>query len=98
MLRVSPRTVLNWIERDAIPYVALPQTGNSRRDYRIPLYGLLNSLSGNFDLATQLEALMGAEQAGVTKDDAALARSTVDAQQLRERAKARESRRRAYAN
>lgn len=56
MLRVSSRTVLNWIERDAIPYIALPTAG-SKREYRIPLLGLLNSLSGNYDLSTQLDAL-----------------------------------------
>lgn len=57
LLRVSPRTVLNWIGADAVPYVALPQTGARRREYRIPLYGLLRSLEGNYDLAEHLERI-----------------------------------------
>jgi excisionase family DNA binding protein len=57
VLRVSSRTVRNWIDNDSIPYVALPQSGGSRREFRIPLYGLLSSLSGNHDLAEQFEAL-----------------------------------------
>jgi excisionase family DNA binding protein len=56
MLRVSQRTVNNWIRNEAIPYVALPQNG-SKREYRIPLNGLLNSLSGTYDLASQLDAI-----------------------------------------
>lgn len=56
LLRVSSRTVLNWIEADAIPYIQLPSTG-TRRDYRIPVAGLLRSLSGNYDLAADLVAL-----------------------------------------
>jgi excisionase family DNA binding protein len=67
MLRVSPRTVLNWIERGAIPYIGLPPAGN-KREYRIPLHGLLNSLTGNYDLATQLEALGGEAAAGMRED------------------------------
>jgi excisionase family DNA binding protein len=72
LLRVSPRTVLKWIEHDAIPYVALPQIGESRRDYRIPLHGLLNSLSGNYSLADQLDAFAQASgKLGVTEAEAA---------------------------
>jgi hypothetical protein len=56
MLAVSAETVRNWIEKDAIPYIGLPQTG-SRREYRIPLQGLLSSLSGNYDLAADLRSL-----------------------------------------
>jgi hypothetical protein len=53
LLRVSSRTVLNWIENDAIPYVVLPQPEGSEapRQHRIPLYGLLSSLEGTYDLA-----------------------------------------------
>ena len=53
MLSVSPRTVLNWIRDDAIPYVELPSRGDQRHEYRIPLHGLLRSLSGNYDLAAE---------------------------------------------
>jgi excisionase family DNA binding protein len=67
LLRVSPRTVLNWIEREAIPYVALPPAGN-RREYRIPLHGLLNSLSGTYDLASQLDSLGRAAEVGVSEE------------------------------
>jgi hypothetical protein len=90
MLRVSPRTVLNWIERDAIPYVALPQVGGSRRDYRIPLYGLLSSLSGNYDLGSQLEALSDAEAKGVHAEDLHAAEGSVQpAVKPKKRARAR---------
>jgi excisionase family DNA binding protein len=57
LLRVSSRTVLNWIDNDAIPYLALPQSGNGRREYRIPLYGLVRSLEGNYDLGAHLEKI-----------------------------------------
>jgi excisionase family DNA binding protein len=53
LLRVSPRTVLNWIERDSVPYVALPHAGGRRREYRIPLHGLLRSVAANFDLSEE---------------------------------------------
>ena len=56
LLRVSSRTILNWIEADAIPYVQLPTAG-TRREYRIPVAALLRSLSGNYDLAADLAAL-----------------------------------------
>lgn len=52
-LHVSPRTVLNWIEQDRIPYITLPG-GSERTQYRIPLSGLVSSLSGTFDLAAAL--------------------------------------------
>lgn len=57
LLRVSGRTVLNWIERDAIPYVTLPQAGDARKQYRIPLYGLLSSLEGTYDLSRRVHEL-----------------------------------------
>jgi excisionase family DNA binding protein len=56
LLSVSPRTVLNWIRDDAIPFVELPSRGRERHEYRIPLHGLLRSLSGNYDLAAELRA------------------------------------------
>jgi excisionase family DNA binding protein len=51
LLRVSPRTVLNWIDQDLVPYVALPSRG--RREYRIPRRALLRALSANYDLAKE---------------------------------------------
>ena len=56
LLNVSPRTILNWIEKGSIPYVELPGAGD-RRDYRIPQIALLRSLSGNYDLVAELEQL-----------------------------------------
>lgn len=56
LLHVTPRTILNWIKRDAIPYVQLPPVGE-RREYRIPVAALLRSLAGNYDLARELERL-----------------------------------------
>ena len=50
LLQVSSRTILNWIGAETIPYVKLPSNGG-RSEYRIPLQGLLSSLSGNYDLA-----------------------------------------------
>jgi excisionase family DNA binding protein len=62
LLKVSPRTILNWIGADTIPYVQLPSTGD-RNEYRIPLQGLLSSLSGNYDLAGELRKLDAAASA-----------------------------------
>jgi excisionase family DNA binding protein len=56
LLSVSPRTVLNWIQDGAIPYVELPSRGGQRREYRIPLHGLLRSLAGNYDLAEEFRS------------------------------------------
>jgi excisionase family DNA binding protein len=53
LLNVSSGTVLNWIGADAIPYVRLPG-GTERAQYRIPLGGLISSLSGTFDFAAAL--------------------------------------------
>ncbi len=64
MLAVSGETVRNWIEKEAIPYLVLPQSG-SRREFRIPLQGLLSCLSGNYNLADDLARLeAAAESAG----------------------------------
>lgn len=67
LLRVTSRTIVNWIERGSIPYVELP-SGGSRREYRIPEAALLRSLSGNFDLAAELDRLEAAT-AEMTDDD-----------------------------
>ena len=55
MLRVSDGTIRNWIAADSIPYIQLPPVG-SRKQYRIPLQGLLSSLDGNYDLRGALQA------------------------------------------
>lgn len=52
LLNVSRRTVLNWIEADKVPYVKLPGG-----DYRIPLSGLLSSLSGTYRLDEEIRTL-----------------------------------------
>lgn len=52
LLNVSKRTILNWIENERIPYVRLPGG-----DYRIPLAGLLASLSGTYQLGEEIRAL-----------------------------------------
>jgi excisionase family DNA binding protein len=54
LLSVSTRTVHAWIEKEAIPYIRLPSTGG-KPSYRIPLRGLLESLSGTYDLAAEIE-------------------------------------------
>jgi len=56
LLNVDVRTIHAWIKNDRIPYVELPRSGR-RRSYRIPLQGLLNSLSGTYDLAQEVEDL-----------------------------------------
>jgi excisionase family DNA binding protein len=54
LLKVTSRTIVNWIDSDAIPYVELPSSGPARREFRIPLQGLLNSVGGNYDLGREL--------------------------------------------
>jgi len=61
LLNVSVRTIHTWIEKDAIQYVELPRTG-PKRSYRIPLQGLLSSLSGSYDLTQDLEGPTGEEE------------------------------------
>ncbi|WP_217915654.1 helix-turn-helix domain-containing protein [Miltoncostaea marina] len=56
LLRVSQRTITQWIAEDRIPYVRLPAAGE-RPTFRIPLAGLLRTLTGNFDLASELADL-----------------------------------------
>lgn len=68
LVRVNPRTILNWIQREAIPYVALPATGG-RKEYRIPLGAFLSSLSGTYDMAEEVRQLdERAKVAGVTEE------------------------------
>ena len=55
LLNVAPRTVHNWIKDGTVPYVELPGRGE-RRAYRIPLQGLIESLSGNYDVRSHLAA------------------------------------------
>ena len=69
LLSVSPRTVLNWIQDDAIPYVELPSRGGQRREYRIPLQGLLRSLAGNYDLAGEFTAADDALEGAPAADE-----------------------------
>ena len=54
LLRVSDGTIRNWIAAGSIPYIQLPPVGQ-RRQYRIPLQGLLGSLEGNYDLRGALQ-------------------------------------------
>lgn len=67
LLRVSTRTVQNWIKRGEVPYVELPGG-----EYRLPLAGLLDSLRGSFDLAAAL-ADLDAASVGVSEDEIAAA-------------------------
>jgi excisionase family DNA binding protein len=55
MLRVSDATIRNWIEAERIPYVKLPGPPASRKQYRIPLQGLLSALGGTYDLSDALK-------------------------------------------
>lgn len=72
LLRVDPRTVLNWIKDELIPYVQLPGRG-ARKEYRIPLGALLASLAGTYDLAEGIRDWdRRAVDAGIT-DEAVLA-------------------------
>jgi excisionase family DNA binding protein len=66
LLNVSTSTVHNWIKSGTIPYIELPKTDGRRADYRIPLKGLVASLSGNYDLSADLAELAAtAAQQGV---------------------------------
>jgi excisionase family DNA binding protein len=66
LLRVSPRTVQNWIKRDQVPFLELPGG-----EYRLPLAGLLESLRGSFDLGQALRDLDAASGAISEADIAA---------------------------
>ena len=63
LLNVSRRTVLNWIETEKVPYLKLPGG-----DYRVPLAGLLASLSGTYRLDDEIRAL-DERFAGVSAQD-----------------------------
>jgi excisionase family DNA binding protein len=63
LLNVSRRTVLNWIEAGKVPYVRLPGG-----DYRVPLSGLLSSLSGTYRLDEEIRAL-DARNAALSDED-----------------------------
>jgi excisionase family DNA binding protein len=68
LLRVSDGTIRNWITAGSVPYIQLPPVGK-RKQYRIPLHGLLSSLEGNYDLRGALaeqNALM--VEADLTED------------------------------
>jgi excisionase family DNA binding protein len=72
LLAVTDTTVRNWIKGEAIPYIELPSTGTRKR-YRIPLQGLLNTLAGNYDLASDLDhlaAVLGGEKTGGEQQEA----------------------------
>jgi hypothetical protein len=55
LLAVDPQTVRNWIERKLVPYIVLPHEEGARQEYRIPLQGLLTSLTGTYDLSQDLD-------------------------------------------
>ena len=68
LLNVHVRTIHGWIDKGTIPYIALPSSG-SKPSYRIPLHGLLNSLSGNYDLASEMEGLLAEEEHETASQD-----------------------------
>ncbi|MGH2950569.1 MAG: helix-turn-helix domain-containing protein [Solirubrobacterales bacterium] len=57
LLNVTPRTVTNWIRADRVPYVRLPGG-----EYRLPLDGLLDSVSGSYDIRTEIENVIELEE------------------------------------
>ncbi len=67
LLKVSEKTVRRWIDKDSIPYLALPGG-----HYRIPQGALLASLGHNFDLAGELREI-DEWSSGLTEDDIAAA-------------------------
>jgi excisionase family DNA binding protein len=68
LLRVSDGTIRNWITAGSIPYIQLPPVGQ-RKQYRIPLQGLLGSLEGNYDLRGALrEQNARMRDAGLSED------------------------------
>ena len=71
LLAVSQRTIVNWIKSGSIPYLELPSSGK-RKEYRIPQVALLESLSGNYDLAGELDVLeRAAAAAGLNEEQVA---------------------------
>jgi excisionase family DNA binding protein len=55
LLAVDRQTVRNWIDRKLVPYIVLPHEEGGRQEYRIPLQGLLTSLTGTYDLSQDLD-------------------------------------------
>ncbi len=76
LLHVDRRTILNWIDAEKIPFLQLPSS-SSRREFRIPLNGLLASLSGTYDLAAEL-ADLDERLAEVSEEDVARALDASD--------------------
>lgn len=74
-LHVAPRTVLNWIAEDRIPYIRLPG-GSERTQYRIPLGALVSSLTGSFDLSAALAE--GEARAAAALSDEDVKRAAVE--------------------
>lgn len=62
LVGVTGATVINWIDREAIPYIELPSPGGKRRKFRIPLDGFLATFKGNFDLEADLVETDGPTQ------------------------------------
>jgi excisionase family DNA binding protein len=60
LLHVEVGTVHSWIKKGTIPYIELPSAG-AKPSYRIPLQGLLDSLSGTYDLSADLASLYGGQ-------------------------------------
>jgi excisionase family DNA binding protein len=73
LLSVTDTTIRNWIKQDAIPYIELPGgEARQRKQYRIPLQGLLNTLAGNYDLAAdlrQIDAAFGGERSAGEQEE-----------------------------
>jgi excisionase family DNA binding protein len=70
LLKVSARTVHQWIEKESIPFVTLP-TGGTKPSYRVPLQGLLGSLSGTYDFEADAKRALAQEGGdGDTADEA----------------------------
>jgi excisionase family DNA binding protein len=70
LVGVEPRTILNWIRADKIPYIELPSSKPKRKDYRIPLRAFVDSLAGTYDMADELRAF-DRTNAKVTDEDVA---------------------------
>jgi excisionase family DNA binding protein len=62
LLNVSARTVTNWIRRDRVPYLRLPGG-----EYRLPLEGLLDSLSGTYDIRPDVEGPLAPESRAMSE-------------------------------
>ena len=78
LLHVSPRTVTNWVRAGRVPFVRLPGG-----EYRLPLEGLLDSLSGTFDLKAELDALdAGAEARRTAERNASMSQRLAQVHEL----------------